>query len=194
MDTYKLTFTIPAQQLFDDETNKFFWTKETTVTICHSLRSIHQWESKWEQSFFTMDGRLSFMDPTKPDPKGVEKFVDYVRCMSLTPNVPDDIFNYLSEDNVNAIFAYIEKKMTATTFGKSAPKKKKPKKKRMTCEEIYAAMFLNGVPLELENWHFNQLMTVIDVMGEKSSPSGKMTPQDRASLNAARRAKHHSKG
>ena len=194
MDTYKFTFTIPAQKFFNDETERFVTVKETTVTICHSLRSIHQWESKWEQSFFTTDNKISFLDDKHPDPKANIKMTDYIRCMTLTQNVPDEAFTVIPMSTVEQIVGYMAAKMTATTFGKSSAKKPSRKKKRLTSEEIYASMFSNGVPLELENWHFNQLITLLQVIGEKSSPSGKLSPKDRASINAARRARHHSKG
>ena len=56
----------------------------------------------------------------------------------------------------------------------------------------------NGIPFECEKWHFNRLMTLIKVCDEKNKPKKKMRKGDIArrnrSLNAARRAKMHSRG
>lgn len=41
-----LQVTIPGYEWFDEKTNSFGCTKETTLQLEHSLVSIHRWEQK----------------------------------------------------------------------------------------------------------------------------------------------------
>ena len=49
-----------------------------------------------------------------------------------------------------------------------------------------------------QKWHLNRLMMLIRVCDEKNAPKKKMGKKDAASkyssINAARRAKHHTRG
>ena len=75
-----LEITIPGIELFDNETQEFSNTRSYTFVIEHSLVSLSKWESKWHKPFLAKDQR-SF-----------EESVDYVRCMTLTQNIPEDIY------------------------------------------------------------------------------------------------------
>jgi hypothetical protein len=50
-----------------------------------------------------------------------------------------------------------------------------------------------GIPIEFQKWHFNRLMTLIQVCQSENEPPRKMSQreimQQNAALNAARRAK-----
>lgn len=53
------------------------------------------------------------------------------------------------------------------------------------------------IPFSCENWHFNRLMTLLRVCSEENKvPDQNKKPdlKSRKSLNAARRAKTHSRG
>ena len=67
-----------------------------------------------------------------------------------------------------------------------------------TNEEIYYAMAAYQIPFTCEKWHLNRLLTLIRVADEKNKPKKNMSRNDLAkrtrSLNAARRAKMHSRG
>ena len=50
-----LQVTIPGYEWFDEKTNSFGCTKETTLQLEHSLVSIHRWEQKWCKPFLSKD-------------------------------------------------------------------------------------------------------------------------------------------
>ena len=47
-----LRLTIPEQEVFNDDTQEFSFTKEVTLQLEHSLVSISKWEAKWHIPFF----------------------------------------------------------------------------------------------------------------------------------------------
>lgn len=173
---------IPEQ--YDEETERFIDPVTVELQMEHSLVSISDWESKWHKSF------LSTRELTD------EETLDYIRFMTLTPNVPPDIYGYLSDENINAIKDYIANPMTATTF--SDDKKQKGRQRIITSELIYCWMITAGIPVEFENWHLNRLITLLRVCAaENQQPkkrSARDIAQEHAMLNAQRRAKLNSKG
>ena len=180
-----LKIVIPEKEFFD-ETNEQFVTKGPwEVTLEHSLISISKWESKWHKPF--LDEKHEKTD---------EEFIDYVRCMSLT-NMPDDVFNNISNVNRIEIMKYIQDSMTATWFAKeNAPP---PSNKVITSEVIYSWMIQNDIPFDpCQKWHLNRLLTLIRVCSLEQMPAKKMSPMSilsqNASLNKMRRAALHSKG
>ena len=74
-----LTITIPATEAYDEMRGEFISVKEQTLQLEHSLISISKWESKWCKAFL---GKQE---------KTPEEMLDYVKCMTLNPNVPDDV-------------------------------------------------------------------------------------------------------
>lgn len=175
---------IPAVELYNEETNEFVTYNPTSFTIEHSLISISKWEAKWHKPF------ISKNELTR------EETIDYIRFMTLTQNVNPDIYNYIPDDELQKIKAYMEDPMTATVFNDKQINGGKAisKSKFTTSEEIYFDMIELNIPQEYAKWHINRLMTLIRVCSEKKQPPKKMSAKDRASLNKARRAKHHSKG
>ena len=104
----------------------------------------------------------------------------------------------MSPDTLKEIIKYIEDPMTATWFSdKGIIGASKSKDEIVTAEIIYWWMIALNIPVEFEKWHLNTLLTLIRVVNIKSNPK-KMNPKDQArqrkQLNAARRAKHHSRG
>ena len=185
-----LLITVPATEpaeMYNEETNEFFYTKpekEQTLQLEHSLLSLSKWESKWCKIFFSKEE------------KTYEETLDYIRCMTITPNVGDDLYNRLSKENIEAINKYIQAPMTATTFRKE--QNVKPNRERITSELVYYWMFSLGIPKECEKWHLNRLLTLIRVFNVKNQPPKKMSKRDlmsrNAALNAARRKQLNSKG
>lgn len=179
-----LQISIPGAELFDEKTNKFIMVKGTTLQLEHSLVSVSKWESRWKTHY------IGNTDITQ------EMSIDYVRCMTTTQNVDPRIYDYLTEKNLKDIKAYIEDPMTATTFKKQ---NKPPSRSIITAEIIYYWMVALQIPFDpCQKWHLNRLMTLIRVCDEKNSPKKKMSKRDamaqQRSLNAARRAKHHTSG
>lgn len=181
-----LQLTICGGEMFNQITQEFITTRTQTVQLEHSLVSLSKWESKWEKPFLTTD----FSKVPQ------EEFIDYIRCMTITQNVDPNIYYMLTRNNQKDIMDYINRKMTATVF-KNNPQEKKSNEV-MTAELIYYYMFDFGIPIECQKWHLNRLLTLIKVCGIKSQPPKKYSKYDSAmynkNLNAARRAKHHSRG
>ena len=116
--------------------------------------------------------------------------------MTLTPNVPDDIYNRLTQDNLQSISDYVNAPMTATTFNEHGPKK--PNREIVTSELIYYWMVSLNIPFECQKWHIKRLITLIRVCEIKNTPPKKHSKREimsrNAALNAARRKQFNSKG
>jgi hypothetical protein len=153
----------------------------------HSLISLTKWESKWHKPF------LDKKDKTD------EEIQDYIRCMTLTQNVNPEVYKHIPKIVMKQIFEYIEDPMTATWFGNNGEDKKSINKKRIvTAELIYCWMITLNIPVQFEKWHLNRLLTLIRVVNAENTPPKKMSKRDilarNSKINAARRAKNHSKG
>lgn len=180
-----LQITIKGTELFDERTNKFIIVKGATLQLEHSLVSLSKWESKWKTYY------LNNKDITQ------EMSIDYVRCMTTTQNVDPRVYEYLTPENMEEIRKYIDDPMTATTFKNT--NSRPPNRSIVTAEIIYYWMVALQIPFDpCQKWHLNRLLTLIRVCDEKNSPKKKMSKRDamaqQRSLNAARRAKHHTHG
>lgn len=180
-----LHITVPARELFDNETQEFVVVKEQNLVMEHSLISISKWEARWKKSYFSEN-------------KTEEEVLDYFRCMTVQPQKVDpDTYKYLTVENISQIKDYISDPMTATTI------KERPGARRnseiITSEIIYYWMVAQQIPIEFEKWHINRLLTLIKVCAIKNDPNApKMSKsaiarQNRA-INKARRAKYGTKG
>lgn len=179
-----LRITVPASNELWDEKNQMFVTaKEQTLQLEHSLVSLSKWESKWCKAFFNSD-------------KTPEELVDYIKCMTLTQNVPPEVYERLTAENIREINDYIEAPMTATYF--SQEQQTGRSREIITAELIYYWMIALNIPFECQKWHINRLLTLIRVCNIKNQPAKKMSRRDilsrNAQLNAARRKKLNTKG
>jgi hypothetical protein len=119
----------------------------------------------------------------------VEELKDYIRCMTIN-DVNSVVYDVLTPQQLNLIQDYIEDPMTATKFFSFNPNEAIPGKSKITSEEIYYTMITLGIPIELEKWHLNRLMTLIRVFSVKDPNAKKMsrreTSQWQRSLNEQR--------
>jgi len=179
-----LQITIPAVELWDERKQEFVITKKQTLQLEHSLVSISKWESKWCKPF------LSKQEKT------FEETLDYIKCMTITQNVDPEVYNYLTNKNIEEINNYINAPMTATYF--SDEKTSKTSREQVTAELIYYWMIALNIPFECQKWHLNRLLTLIKVCSIKNQPPKKRSRKEimsrNAALNAARRKQLNTKG
>ena len=180
-----LRITIPAAESWDEQKEEFIITaKEQTLQLEHSLVSLSKWESKWCKPFLSKEA------------KTLEETIDYIKCMTITQNVDDSVYDRLTKGNIDAVGEYIEAPMTATTF--SGQTKKGGGKSVITSEIIYHWMISFNIPMECQKWHLNRLLTLIRVCEIKNSPPKKMGKRELinkyAELNAARKKQFNSTG
>lgn len=184
-----LQIVIPASttEIWDEEKQEFVVSeleKGYTLQLEHSLVSLSKWESKWCSPF------LSKREKT------FEETIDYIKCMTVTRNVPPEVYDRLTEEHMSEISKYIEAPMTATWFPED--KRGKNNRETITAELIYYWMISMNIPMKCEKWHLNRLITLIRVCSIKNSPPKKMSKREimnrNAALNAARRQQMNSKG
>lgn len=169
-------------EYFNEKTNEFHTIKGMNLELEHSLVSLSKWESKWCKPFLFHDEKTE------------EEILDYIRCMTINRNVPQELYYNISEKDLKSISAYIDAPMTATTFSKD----QKSSREIVTSEIIYYWMIINQIPFECQKWHLSRLLTLIKVCSIKNSPQKKMSRRDtlsrNAQLNAARRKNANSMG
>jgi len=175
-----LTITIPHLELFDDETNTFVNSPEVVLELEHSLVSLSKWESEFEKPFLSSEEKTT------------EETLGYIQAMTLTPNVPPEIYRRLSNENMDEINKYIGAKMSATWFNDKHVKQASRSREVITAEILYYQMIQFQIPLEWENRHLNRLFTLIKVCSNKNAPEKKMNTRDmvaeRNRINAERKA------
>ena len=181
-----LTIKIPEIETFDDETNSFKVYKERSIRLEHSLVSISKWESLLEKPFISK---------SKADKKTDADVLEYIRCMTITQNVPSLYYSYIPEEEMDRISNYIEAPMTATTF---ANLKSSGHGDIITSEIIYYWMVTYNIPMECQKWHLNRLLTLINVCNVKNQPKNKMSRaeliQRNRQINEARKKKLNTEG
>lgn len=162
--------------------------KETTLKLEHSLVSIRKWESKWHKLFLD------------DDDKTIDELLDYIRCMTLNEEeIDQNVYRCITEDVLEKIVDYIKDPMTATWFNNNNRIDASNRSgEKVSAEIIYYWMVALNVPVELERWHLNQLLTLLKVINIKNGGEKKMSKSEaqaqRAALNQQRRAKYKSKG
>lgn len=182
-----LQIIIPSLEMWNEKKEEFVVLPEKKIVLEHSLVSISKWERKWGKPFIS------------EEKKTYEETVDYVKCMTITQNVDDSIYNRLTVKNIREIDNYINAPMTAAWF--SGDKNKGTQRRgreQITSEIIYYWMITYNIPVEFQKWHLNSLLTLIRVCHIKNNPpkarSKKEIMKSNAEINAMRRKKLHTKG
>lgn len=178
------TIIIPSNELYNEKENLFIDIPETKIVIEHSLVSISKWESKWHKAYLSKNEKTD------------EEIISYIKCMVITQNVKDYIFDCLPPRVINEINSYINDPMTATVINDAH--ERRVNNETITSELIYYWMFKLGIPKECEKWHINRLLTLIKIYGVKDQPPKKMNRNEilrqNKALNAQRRARMRSRG
>jgi hypothetical protein len=180
-----LRIIVPAVEGWDEAKQEFVDLKPAqTLSLEHSLVSLSKWESKWCKPFVSTKDKTS------------EEMIDYIKCMTLTQNVSDDVYNRLSTENIRQINEYINAPMTATWFNER--KNGSQRSEQITSELIYYWMIALNIPFECQKWHLNRLLTLVRICNIKNQPSKKMSRNEilsqNAALNAARKKQLNSRG
>ena len=131
-----LRITIPSTEFWDEVKQEFVYTKAQTLQLEHSLVSLSKWESRWNKPFLTKQE------------KTLEETIDYVKCMTLTQNVNPEVYNYLTNSNINEVNRYIALPMTATRFFEE--KKTQGSREQITAELVYYWMIALNIPFECQ--------------------------------------------
>lgn len=178
---------VKPMEFYNEEFGEFVQTKGQRIQLEHSLISLSKWEAKWHKPFMSQ----SQNDKTN------EEILDYIKCMTLTPNVDPVVYLSIAMDKqlMESINKYIQDPNTATTIKHQKGGKTK---EIVTSELIYYWMIDLGIPFECQKWHLGRLLTLIEVCSIKNTPEKKMSKMDTLSqnknLNALRRAKAKSRG
>lgn len=179
-----LVLKIPEQEYFNQATGEFVNCRACTLKLEHSLVSISKWETKWKKPFLT------------DKEKTAAEFADYIRCMTMNADVPDEVYGLLGYENYKKIQDYIADPATATIVYDRRTQRS-TKAETPTSELIYYWMISNGIPFECEKWRLNRLLTLIRVCNAKGNPQ-QMSKAEiyamNAALNNSRRASMGSRG
>lgn len=179
-----LTIVVPGIELYDEQREEFTTYKEFTLELEHSLVSLSKWEAFYEKPFLSKEEKTS------------EEILGYVKAMTLTPEVPLDVFSRLTPENFAQIDAHINSKQSATWFSDLG--NQRPSREVITTELIYYWMVSFNIPFECQYWHLNRLLTLIRIFSVKNAPTkkmsrGEMLARNRA-LNAQRREQLGTRG
>ena len=180
-----LRLTIPSGEYFDEETQEFNFAEETTILLEHSLVSLARWETHWNKPFLSKEKKTK------------EELIDYVKCMTMTPNVNKDVYDNINDLHLAKVSEYINEPMTATTFRED--RSMKHSRDIVTAEIIYYWMVALQIPFDpCERWHLNRLLTLVRVCNIKNQPQKKGVGRDdlarRSKLNAERKKRLGTKG
>ena len=174
---------IHTPEFFDEEKEEFINSISVTLELEHSLISLSKWESKWCKPFLSKEN------------KSYEESIDYVKCMTINEVTTNEIYSYISKEELDTITTYIEAPMTATVFSKNETS---GTKEVITAEIIYYWMIALKIPILCQEWHLNRLLTLINVVNIKQTPPKKMNKKEvmsrNAQLNAQRKKQLNTKG
>lgn len=179
-----LTIFVGETEHFDESTGEFVLSGGVPLELEHSLVSLSKWESFWEVPFLSNES------------KSTEQIVSYVKCMTLTPDFPEELYSELSPRNFTQINEYLEKKHTATWF--SDEPKGRRNSETITSELIYYWLTAFQIPFEVETWNINRLFTLIRIANAKNQKPKKAGRAETAArnrqLNNQRRAAMNTRG
>lgn len=112
----------------------------------------------------------------------MEETIDYVKCMTLTQNVNPEVYNYLTNSNINEVNRYIGSSYDCHRFFEE--KKTQGSREQITAELVYYWMIALNIPFECQKWHLNKLFTLIRVCDVKSRPPKKHSRREIMKRNA----------
>lgn len=171
-------------EYYDGTKNEFIYEEGGMARFEYSLKAIYEWEAKY---------RIPFLNSQLTE----DQLEDFFLMMCI-----DDIDRkFIDYETAELLKEYIELNPTATRFRKAQPGQNgntSSAAKVNTAEEIYAIMFMNGIPIEFEERNVNRLLTILRIIGNHNQPKKKMSRDEiyrqNRELNEARKAKLKTKG
>lgn len=183
-----LKISVTVSEDFDETTNRYVVAEAFELELEHSLFSLSKWESREEKPFLSKEA------------KSTDEVLRYIQDMLITPDVSEHILTKLNKDNLEAINAYINAQMTATTFKQLENQNRPLRSEIVTAEIMYYWMVSLQIPFDpCEHWHLNRLITLVKVCNEKNKPAKKQrmtknSAAQRAELNRQRQAQFGTTG
>ena len=175
-----LKLTVTKQELFDEKTGSFInIEKDYTFCIEHSLVAIAKWESIHKKCFLS-----------DKEQKTQLEMLDYVKCMTITQNIPDVVYYGLTPAHYQLINAYMNDSKTASTFEEKKQEgvgRKKPTE-QTTSDMIYYYMIACEIPWQAEKWHISRLLKLIEICSIKNKEANKPDKKKTPKMNGAQRA------
>lgn len=172
-------------EYYDGNSNEFIYESGGIVRFEYTLKVVYDWEAKSRKPF--LKGGLTDKET-----------VDFYMMMALDPIKE----TFLTSGVMRILSEYIADSNTATTFTSSQEGQNGNQMsntgKVYTAEEIYAAMFEAGIPLEWEDRNLNRLLVILKIISLHNNPPKKMSKEEvlkqNRELNARRRAELKTKG
>lgn len=175
-----LEIIIDPTTTYDESSETFREVGGGVYYLEHSLYTIAKWEQKYNIPFLRNNPR-----------KTNEQMLDYFKMMTSSKDF-DPL--QLTPRHIEEITNYMIAPMSATTIASrdSGPAQ------LQTADTLYANLFMAGMAIECEHWHFNRFIKTLEVISEKNSPAKKMTHaeirEQNIRLNAQRKAELNTKG
>lgn len=172
-----LTIKILGQESYNEITQEFVYPESFDLKLEHSLAALSKWEEKFEKPFLG------------PGERSNEELFTYIHCMIVKPeDAPYEVVHLLSQENLEEINTYINKKSTATWFNNTKAKKSG---EVITAELIMFWMNSFNIDPVHQHDHLNRLFTLIKIHDEKTKKPEKKSRaeavRERRDLNAMRR-------
>lgn len=161
---HTLTVVVPEVDAWDPVTSRFVSSPGATLVLDHTLVSLSIWESKWNQAFL---GRTE---------KTEEQLLDYVRIMNSAPVPSPEVFNFLSREQFEQIFTWMNTNPTATTIAEDPSQR--PATETITAELIYYWLTALQIPFSCETWHLQRLLTLVRIANIKNAPPKKLSKSE----------------
>lgn len=159
-----LTLKVLLSETFNEKTNEFHQ-EYYTLQLEYSLISMQKWEQIYHKPYANSNEK-----------KTGKELLDFIKCMTITKNVPEQVYGHLSYQNIIEITKYMNNPMSGYKLPdkKDTGKYKKPE----SVESWYSAMIDAGIPFECAKWHINSLQALIVCHGERHAPKKKLGRQE----------------
>lgn len=156
-----LPLELKSREFYDENLNKFFTIKGRKIILEHSLVSISKWESEFKKPFF------------KKEPMSADETRAYIKCMTITQNVPEETYYLVTDTEVSKVNEYINDSKTATTIKRNTGRRNNGS--FVTSELVYYWMIQFGIPMKCEKWHFSRLWALLEICNEENKPKKKLS-------------------